>query len=111
MRIDKQHQKGSLTARERIDLLFDSGSFREVDALVTHRCQEFGMQKHDVPGDGVVVGHGTINGRRVYCFAQDFTAFGGSLGEAHAKKIGKVMDMALRVGAPLIGLNDSGGEL
>jgi len=109
MRIDKQHLKGSLTARERIDLLFDSGSFREVDALVTHRCNEFGMEKHVVPGDGVVVGHGTINGRRVYCFAQDFTAYGGSLGEAHAKKIGKVMDMALRVGAPVIGLNDSGG--
>ncbi|KAL3776621.1 hypothetical protein ACHAWO_012253 [Cyclotella atomus] len=108
-RIAKQHAKGSLTARERIDLLFDQGSFREVDGLVVHRCEEFGMGKNRVPGDGVVVGHGLINGRRVYCFAQDFTAYGGSLGEAHAKKIGKIMDMALRVGAPVIGLNDSGG--
>lgn len=110
MRIDKQHHKGSLTARERVSLLYDANSFRELDALVTHRCTEFGMEKHVVPGDGVVVGHGTINGRLVYCFAQDFTAYGGSLGEAHAKKIGKVMEMALKVGAPVIGLNDSGGE-
>ncbi|EED94517.1 propionyl-coa carboxylase, partial [Thalassiosira pseudonana CCMP1335] len=108
-RINKQHEKGSLTARERVDLLFDDGSFRELDGLVTHRCNEFGMGGNVVPGDGVVVGHGLINGRRVYCFAQDFTAYGGSLGESHARKIGKVMDMALRVGAPLIGLNDSGG--
>ena len=109
-RIDKQHAKGSLTARERIDLLFDTGSFREVDALVTHRCQDFDMEKSIVAGDGVVVGHGLVNGRRVYAFAQDFTVYGGSLGEAHAKKIGKIMDMALKVGAPVIGLNDSGGE-
>jgi len=108
-RIDKQHAKGSLTARERISLLFDGNSFREVDALVTHRCSEFEMDKNVIPGDGVVVGHGLINGRRVYCFAQDFTVYGGSLGEAHAKKIGKIMDMAMRVGAPVIGLNDSGG--
>lgn len=111
-RIQKQHEKGSLTARERIDLLFDVKSFREVDALVTHRCHDFGMSSTPesiMPGDGVVVGHGLIHGRRVYCFAQDFTVYGGSLGEAHAKKIGKIMDMALRVGAPVIGLNDSGG--
>jgi len=112
-RIQKQHDKGSLTARERIELLFDTNSFREVDALVTHRCHDFGMSSTPdsiMPGDGVVVGHGLIHGRRVYCFAQDFTVYGGSLGEAHAKKIGKIMDMALRVGAPVIGLNDSGGE-
>ncbi|KAL3760422.1 hypothetical protein ACHAWU_005957 [Discostella pseudostelligera] len=111
-RIQKQHDKGSLTARERIELLFDTNSFREVDALVTHRCHDFGMSSTPdsiMPGDGVVVGHGLIHGRRVYCFAQDFTVYGGSLGEAHAKKIGKIMDMALRVGAPVIGLNDSGG--
>ena len=109
-RINKQHTRGSLTARERINLLFDTNSFREIDGLVTHRCQDFGMQHSITPGDGVVVGHGLINGRRVYAFAQDFTVYGGSLGEAHAKKIGKVMDMALRVGAPVIGLNDSGGK-
>ena len=109
-RIDKQHNRGSLTARERINLLFDTNSFREIDGLVTHRCQDFGMQQSVTPGDGVVVGHGLINGRRVYAFAQDFTVYGGSLGEAHAKKIGKVMAMALRVGAPIIGLNDSGGK-
>jgi len=110
VRINKQHTRGSLTARERINLLFDTNSFREIDGLVTHRCQDFGMQDSVTPGDGVVVGHGLINGRRVYAFAQDFTVYGGSLGEAHAKKIGKVMDMALRVGAPVIGLNDSGGK-
>ena len=109
-RINKQHTRGSLTARERINLLFDTNSFREIDGLVTHRCQDFGMQQSVTPGDGVVVGHGLINGRRVYAFAQDFTVYGGSLGEAHAKKIGKVMEMALRVGAPVIGLNDSGGK-
>ena len=109
VRIKKQHAKGSLTARERIQLLFDNDTFREMDALVTHRCQDFDMSNSITPGDGVVVGHGLINGRRVYAFAQDFTVYGGSLGEAHAKKIGKVMDMALRVGAPVIGLNDSGG--
>jgi len=91
-------------------LLFDGGTFREIDALATHRCRDFGMhEEEEVPGDGVVVGHGLVKGRRVYCFAQDFTVYGGSLGEAHAKKIGKVMDMAVRVGAPVIGLNDSGG--
>jgi hypothetical protein len=112
-RISKQHSRGSLTARERIELLYDPGTFRELDALATHRCQDFGMSSSEssiIPGDGVVVGHGSIGGRRVYSFAQDFTAYGGSLGEAHARKIGKVMDMALRVGAPVIGLNDSGGE-
>lgn len=109
-RIDRQHARGSLTARERIGLLFDSGTFREIDALATHRCTDFGMGGSRVPGDGVVTGHGLVGGRRVYCFAQDFTVYGGSLGESHARKIGKVMDMALRVGAPVIGLNDSGGE-
>lgn len=110
--MSRQHARGSLTARERLELLYDTDSFREVDAFVTHRCVDFGMSSvegHIVPGDGVVVGHGTIGGRTVYAYAQDFTVYGGSLGEAHARKIGKVMDMALRVGAPVVGLNDSGG--
>jgi len=108
-KIDAQHSKGKLTARERIDLLLDEGSFRETDQLVEHRCTEFGMQKKTIPGDGVVTGYGKINGRPVYLFSQDFTVFGGSLSEMYAKKICKVMDMAARAGVPVIGLNDSGG--
>ena len=108
-RIEKQHAGGKLTARERIDLLFDPGSFVELDRFVTHRCTDFGMQEQKVLGDGVVTGHGTIDGRRVFLFAQDFTVFGGSLSAAYASKICKVMDLAMKVGAPVIGLNDSGG--
>ena len=108
-RIDKQHEKGKLTARERVHLLLDPGSFEEIGALVTHRTVDFGMDKQVFPGDGVVTGYGTIAGRLVYVFAQDFTVFGGSLSETHAEKICKLMDMALKTGAPLIGLNDSGG--
>jgi propionyl-CoA carboxylase beta chain len=105
----KQHQQGKLTARERMTRLFDAGTFEEVDKLVTHRCQDFGMDQHIVPGDGVVSGHGRIHGRVVYAFAQDFTVFGGSLSETNAAKICKVMDMATRNGSPVVGLNDSGG--
>src|ERR671910_935972 len=108
-RIDAQHAKGKLTARERIELLLDDGSFEEWDMFVEHRCADFGMQEQKIPGDGVVTGHGTINGRLVFVFSQDFTVFGGSLSEAHAEKICKIMDQALKVGAPVIGLNDSGG--
>ncbi len=108
-RIDKQHQKGKLTARERVHYLLDEGSFEEIGALVTHRTTDFGMQEQVFLGDGVVTGYGSIDGRLVYVFAQDFTVFGGSLSETHAEKICKVMDMAVKVGAPLIGLNDSGG--
>ncbi|CAH1000342.1 Propionyl-CoA carboxylase beta chain [Neolewinella maritima] len=108
-RIDKQHQKGKLTARERITYLLDAGSFEEIGALVTHRTTDFDMQDQVFLGDGVVTGYGAIDGRLVYVFAQDFTVFGGSLSETHAEKICKVMDMAVKVGAPLIGLNDSGG--
>jgi methylmalonyl-CoA decarboxylase subunit alpha len=108
-RIDAQHSKGKLTARERVDLLLDEGSFEEFDMFVTHRCTNFGMEKQSFLGDGVVTGTGTIHGRVVYVFAQDFTVLGGSLSETMAKKICKVMDMALKVGAPVIGLNDSGG--
>ena len=108
-RIDKQHAAGKLTARERIELLLDAGSFVEIDALVTHRCRDFGMDKVSIPGDGVVCGYGTVDGRLVYVFAQDFTVFGGSLSETNAAKICKVMDLAVENGAPLIGLNDSGG--
>ncbi|MDG4945145.1 acyl-CoA carboxylase subunit beta [Weeksellaceae bacterium KMM 9713] len=108
-RIEKQHQKKKLTARERILYLLDEGSFEEIGALVTHRTKDFGMEDQKFYGDGVVTGYGTINGRLVYVFAQDFTVFGGSLSETHAEKICKVMDMALNVGAPMIGLNDSGG--
>src|SRR5918999_1677632 len=98
-----------MTARERIDLLFDEGSFQEVDKLVTHRCRDFGMEEQIVPGDGVVAGHGRVEGRQVYAFAQDFTVFGGSLSETNAAKIVKIMDLALKMGAPVVGLNDSGG--
>jgi propionyl-CoA carboxylase beta chain len=108
-RIEKQHGKGKLTARERITLLVDPGSFEEIGALVTHRTTDFGMQRQQFYGDGVVTGYGTIDGRLVYVFAQDFTVFGGSLSETHAEKICKLMDMAVKTGAPLIGLNDSGG--
>ncbi|NND10425.1 MAG: acyl-CoA carboxylase subunit beta [Flavobacteriaceae bacterium] len=108
-RIDKQHAKKKLTARERIDYLMDEGSFEEIGALVTHRTKEFGMENQKFYGDGVITGYGTVNGRLVYVFAQDFTVFGGSLSETHAEKICKVMDLALNVGAPIIGLNDSGG--
>ncbi len=108
-RIERQHREGKLTARERIELLLDAGSFVELDALVTHRCRDFGMDKQSIPGDGLVCGYGTIDGRLVYLFAQDFTVFGGSLSETNAKKICKVMDLAVENGAPMIGLNDSGG--
>ncbi len=108
-RIDKQHQKGKLTARERVSLLLDEGSFEEFDMFVEHRETEFGMGDTKIPGDGVVTGHGKINGRLVFVFSQDFTVFGGSLSETHAEKICKVMDQAMKVGAPLIGINDSGG--
>ncbi len=108
-RIEDQHKKGKLTARERIEILLDSDSFEEIDALVEHRSYEFGMEKQKYPGDGVVTGTGTIDGRLVFVFGQDFTVFGGSLSEAHAEKICKIMDMAMKVGAPIIGLNDSGG--
>ncbi|MFP4483192.1 MAG: acyl-CoA carboxylase subunit beta [Thermovirgaceae bacterium] len=107
--IEKQHAKGKLTARERIDKLMDPGSFVEIDAFVEHRCVNFGMEKKVYPGDGVVTGYGTVGGRMVYVFSQDFTVMGGSLGEMHAKKICKVMDLAMTNGAPVIGLNDSGG--
>ena len=108
-RIDAQHQKGKNTARERISMLLDEGSFEEYDMFVTHRCDNFGMEKSKFLGDGVVTGQGTIDGRVVYVYAQDFTVFGGSLSETYALKICKVMDMALKVGAPVIGINDSGG--
>lgn len=108
-RIEKQHAKGKLTARERINLLFDEGTFVELDAFVTHRCANFDMEKVDAPGEGVVTGYGMVDGRLVYAFAQDFTVVGGSLGEMHAAKICKVLDNALKVGAPVVGLNDSGG--
>jgi acetyl-CoA carboxylase carboxyltransferase component len=108
-RIEAQHEKGKLTARERIELLLDEGSFEEYDMFVTHRCENFGMEKTKFMGDGVVTGQGTIDGRIVYLYAQDFTVFGGSLSETYALKICKVMDMAMKVGAPIIGINDSGG--
>ncbi len=108
-RIKKQHEGGKLTARERIDLLLDPGSFIEIGRLVVHRCTDFGMEDQKIPGDGVVTGHGLIDGRKVFVFAQDFTVFGGSLSGAYAQKICKVMDLAIKVGAPVIGLNDSGG--
>ena len=108
-RIEAQHSKGRVTARERLTVLLDPGSFEEYDMFVEHNCADFGMESQKVPGDGVVTGSGTINGRLVFVFAQDFTVFGGSLSERHAQKICKVMDMAMKVGAPVIGLNDSGG--
>jgi len=108
-RVEAQHAKGKLTARERIELLVDAGSFEEYDMFVEHRCADFGMAESRVPGDGVVTGHGTIDGRLVFVFSQDFTVFGGSLSEMHARKICKIMDHAMNVGAPVIGINDSGG--
>ena len=108
-RIEKQHEKKKLTARERVEYLMDEGSFEEIGMLVTHRTTDFGMEKEVYLGDGVITGYGTINGRMVYVFAQDFTVFGGALSETHAEKICKVMDMALKTGTPMIGLNDSGG--
>jgi propionyl-CoA carboxylase beta chain len=108
-RLKRQHDAGKLSARERIDLLFDPGTFDEVDKLVTHRCLDFGMEEQIVPGDGVVAGGGRVEGRTVYAFAQDFTVFGGSLSETNAAKIVKIMDLAMKMGAPVVGLNDSGG--
>ncbi len=108
-RVEKQHASGKMTARERLDFLLDEGTFEEFDKLVQHRSRDFGLDKQLYPGDGVVTGHGLLDGRRVFVFAQDFTVFGGSLSETHAEKICKVMDLALKVGAPVIGLNDSGG--
>jgi propionyl-CoA carboxylase beta chain len=108
-RIDQQHAKGKLTARERLEILFDPDSFEEWDMFVEHRSQDFGMAEQKIPGDGVVTGHGTVQGRLVFAFSQDFTVFGGALSEAHAEKICKIMNKAMQVGAPLVGLNDSGG--
>src|SRR5215210_1122690 len=108
-RIDIQHKKGKLTARERVNLLMDPGSFEEIGALVVHRTPDFGMADQQYYGDGVITGYGTVNGRLVYVFAQDFTVFGGALSETHAEKICKVMDLAMKTGAPVVGLNDSGG--
>ena len=108
-RIDAQHAKGKLTARERLQILLDENSFEEVDLYVEHNCMDFGMSETRIPGDGVVTGSGTINGRLVFVFAQDFTVFGGAVSERHGLKICKIMDAAMKVGAPVIGLNDSGG--
>ena len=108
-RIDSQPNRGKMTARARLEMLLDDGSFQEVDALVEHRCTDFGMEGNIIPGDGVVCGHGTIEGRAVHCYAQDFTVYGGSLGEMHGLKICKILDMAMKAGTPVIGLNDSGG--
>ncbi|TET24647.1 MAG: methylmalonyl-CoA carboxyltransferase, partial [Candidatus Aminicenantes bacterium] len=108
-RIDQQHAKGKMTARERLDYLLDKGSFQEIDKFVVHRCHDFGMEKKKIAGDGVVTGHGTINGRPVFIFSQDFTVFGGSLSGMFSQKVCKVMDLALKNGTPMIGLDDSGG--
>ncbi|MBT3933466.1 MAG: methylmalonyl-CoA carboxyltransferase, partial [Bacteroidetes bacterium] len=108
-RIESQHKKGKLTARERIHFLLDEGSFQETGMLVQHRSNQYGLEKQKFLGDGVVTGFGNINGRLVYIFSQDFTVFGGSLAEKHAEKIVKIMDLAMKNGAPVIGLNDSGG--
>src|ERR1700741_2126247 len=105
----RQHKEGKLSARERIELLLDEGSFEELDKLVTHRCRDFGMDEQNVPGDGFITGYGRIDGRLAYVFAQDFTVFGGSLSETNAQKICKIMALAMKTGAPVIGLNDSGG--
>jgi acetyl-CoA carboxylase carboxyltransferase component len=107
--IAKEKEKGKLTARERLDLLFDPGTFREIDMFVTHRCTNFGMEAVEIPSDGVITGHGLVQGRPVFAFSQDFTSRGGSLGEMHARKICKVMDLAMKAGVPFIGMNDSGG--
>src|ERR1041384_7548120 len=108
-RLRRQREAGKLTARERIDLLFDPGTFEEIDKFITHRCRDFGMGDQLIPGDGVIAGHGLVNGRLAYGFAQDFTVFGGSLSETNAAKIVKIMDLAMKMGAPVVGLNDSGG--
>src|SRR3954467_8524701 len=108
-RVEKQHTAGKMTARERVEFLLDEDSFEEFDKLVVHRSKDFGLEKQLFPGDGVVTGYGMIDGRKVFVFAQDFTVFGGSLSETHAEKICKVMDLAMKVGAPIIGMNDSGG--
>ncbi|HEX8906823.1 MAG TPA: carboxyl transferase domain-containing protein, partial [Longimicrobiaceae bacterium] len=108
-RIRQQHERGKLTARERLDVLLDEGSFVEMDRFVVHRATDFGLENEKYLGDGVVTGYGAIHGRLVYVFSQDFTVFGGSLSEAHAEKVVKIMDLALKNGAPVIGLNDSGG--
>ena len=108
-RLAVQHSKGKLTARERIEILLDHDSFEEWDMFVEHRCNDFDMDKNTISGDGVVTGYGMVNGRLVFVFSQDFTVYGGSLSEAHAEKICKIMDQAMKVGAPLIGINDSGG--
>jgi len=108
-RLERQHAAGKMTARERIHFLLDEGTFEELDRFVEHRCIDFGMAGQKIPGDGVVTGFGRIDGRIVYVFAQDFTIFGGSLSEAYAEKICKVMDLAMKIGAPVVGLNDSGG--
>ena len=107
--VAKQHEKGKMTARERLNLLFDEGTFREIDMFVSHRCVNFNMEKVEIPSDGVVTGHGMVGGRPVFAFSQDFTARAGSLGEMHSKKICKVMDLALKAGVPFVGFNDSGG--
>lgn len=108
-RIDSQHAKGKLTARERVELFLDPESFEEWDMFVEHDCTEFGMDKQKIPGDGVVTGYGTVGGRPIFVFSQDFTVFGGSLSKSHASKICKIMDHAIKVGVPVVGLNDSGG--
>ena len=108
-RVKRQHDRGRNTARERLDILLDPGSFHEVDAFVEHRAKEFGMDKKKFPGDSVITGWGTIDGRLVYVYSQDFTVLGGSLSEVHAEKIIKIMNMAMKTGAPIIGINDSGG--
>src|ERR1700730_10216164 len=108
-RIEAQHARGKLTARERIEILLDKGSFEELDMFVEHRSHEFGMERTKIPGDGVVTGWGTVNGRAVFLFSKDFTVFGGSLSETHAQKIIKVQDMAMRARAPIVGLFDAGG--
>ena len=108
-RIEKQHKSGKMTARERLNMLMDEGSFVEIDAFVKHRCTEFGMEKEETPAEGVVIGYGQVDGRLVYAYAQDFTVSGGSLGEMHAKKICKVLDLSMKMGAPVVGINDSGG--
>src|SRR5437763_6538972 len=108
-RVEAQHRRGKLTARERLELLLDPGSFEEWDMFVEHRSHDFGIDEQRIPGDGVVTGYGTVNGRLVFVFSQDFTVFGGSLSEAHAEKICKIMDQAMNVGAPVVGINNSGG--
>src|SRR5688572_30202806 len=108
-RIDKQRASGKMTARERIEFFLDDGSFEEFDKFVVHRSTDFGLEDQKFPGDGVVTGHGLVHGREVFIFAQDFTVFGGSLSETHAQKVCKILDLAMKTGAPVIGLNDSGG--